>query len=109
MECAGPLILSTAAGWWPASDSNPNQTLSSVRLGAVHEEKPGIDTRPLWGVGTELYSHPEFPALMERLGLVDYWKATDWGVFCRPDNNAVICDGHDLEDGALEALLSGDR
>ena len=68
-----------------------------------------LDTRPLWGVGTELYTHPEFPPLMERLGLVDYWKATDWGVFCRPDNDAVICDGHGLEDGALEALSPGDR
>ena len=68
-----------------------------------------LDARPLWGPGTTLFTHPDFPALMKRLGLVDYWLANDWGVFCRPENDVIVCDGGGRPDESLEALLSGDR
>ena len=68
-----------------------------------------LDARPLWGPGTDLFTHPDFPALVERLGLVDYWQATDWGLFCRPGTDAFVCDGSGRSDDAVEALLSGDR
>jgi len=65
-----------------------------------------VDTRPLWGIGISLYEHERFPALMERLDLVDYWRATNWGDVCRPIADSFICDGHGLNPDALNAVLS---
>ena len=64
-----------------------------------------VDPRPLWGIGIELYRHPDFPPLMERLGLVEYWRAAAWGDVCRPLADAFICDGHGLTPEALAAVL----
>jgi len=41
--------------------------------------------RSLFGPPMELlHDDPRFVEIVHRLGLVDYWRATDWGPICRP-------------------------
>ena len=37
-----------------------------------------VETRPLWGPGTELAQHPRFVELLEDLKLVEYWETVAW-------------------------------
>ena len=64
-----------------------------------------LDTRPLWGIGYRLYENPDFPALMQRLGLVEYWQVNGWGDVCRPEGESFVCDGHGLTADAATAAL----
>lgn len=38
-----------------------------------------------------LQDDPRFVGLMERLGLIDYWRSVAWGPVCKPIDEAVEC------------------
>ena len=47
----------------------------------------------IWGPGGEiLRAHPDFPALMQKSGLMDYWKRYGWPDMCQADGDSVVCD-----------------
>lgn len=50
------------------------------------------DWRSLWGPGySDFRQQPAFHELVSDIGLVDYWRATSWGDFCRPVDAAYEC------------------
>ena len=44
--------------------------------------------------GDILRAHPDFPALMQKAGLMDYWKRYGWPDMCQAgsDGDSVVCD-----------------
>ncbi len=40
---------------------------------------------------TSVWAHPEFPALMEQAGFVEYWREAGWPPACRPDGDSYVC------------------
>ena len=65
-----------------------------------------VDPRPFWTTGITLREHPRFPALLARIGLIEYWDAMGWGDVCRVGDNGMICDSRDLSAARIESLLS---
>lgn len=50
------------------------------------------DWRSLWGPGySDFRQQPAFHALVSDLGLVEYWRDTEWGDFCRPVDTSYAC------------------
>ena len=39
----------------------------------------------------EFRKHPKFPGILDRMGLIEYWKEHGWGEYCREDGNSVVC------------------
>lgn len=66
-----------------------------------------VETRPLWGPGTELAQHPRFVELLEDLKLIQYWENVAWGSICRLEETRVVCDARDMTSEALDRLLEG--
>jgi hypothetical protein len=51
------------------------------------------DLRELWSPEAKaLRAHPRFRALVERIGLLDYWRKTEWPDACRPQGDSFVCD-----------------
>ena len=36
---------------------------------------------------------PRFPRLMEKVGLVEYWREYGWPDYCRSEGKTVVCGG----------------
>ena len=49
---------------------------------------PGIIWIPLF---SKVRSTPEFIELVERLGMVDYWRVHGYADFCKPVNERIEC------------------
>jgi hypothetical protein len=41
--------------------------------------------------GSAVRRDPRFVALMDEVGLVNYWRQTGWPVGCRPEGGGVAC------------------
>ncbi len=41
---------------------------------------------------TALRNHPRFKALMQEVGLIDYWRETGWPDLCRQSTDELVCD-----------------
>ena len=67
-----------------------------------------VETRPLWGPGTELARHPRFVELLEDLKLIEYWDTVAWGSICRLEESTVVCDARNMTVDALTQLLEGE-
>ena len=67
-----------------------------------------VETRPLWGPGTELAQHPRFVDLLEDLKLIQYWETVAWGSICRLEESTVVCDARGMTVDALAQLLASD-
>ncbi len=45
-----------------------------------------------WGEECKhVWAHPDFPALMERAGFVEYWREVGWPPACRPEGDSFVC------------------
>ncbi|MDJ0751467.1 MAG: hypothetical protein QNJ11_18425, partial [Woeseiaceae bacterium] len=51
-----------------------------------------LEMRPFWNPTLGLPEQEEFIPLMERVGLIEYWDATEWPAFCRRENETISCD-----------------
>ena len=50
------------------------------------------DWRSLWGPGySDFRQQPAFHDLVAELGLVEYWRVSGWGDFCRPTDSGYSC------------------
>lgn len=67
-----------------------------------------VETRPLWGPGTELAQQPLFVELLEDLKLIEYWETVAWGSICRLEETTVVCDARNMTVDALTQLLEGE-
>jgi TolB-like protein/DNA-binding winged helix-turn-helix (wHTH) protein len=45
-----------------------------------------------WRDGADLRAHPRFRPFIERIGLVEYWRAAGWPDVCRPAGESFTCD-----------------
>ncbi len=82
---------------WPAGVVH-----SLVLLGAIDEAYDylsehfdkigGNDWFMLWGPEMAPFrQHPRFQGLVERLGLLDYWRAATWPDLCQPEGDGIAC------------------
>ena len=79
-----------------------NVAMYLLMLGEIELAWPIVDesvdageyelTRSLFGPHMDLlHADPRFVELMQRLGMVEYWRATEWGPICRPVDGGVAC------------------
>ena len=66
-----------------------------------------VETRPLWGPGTDLKEYPGFVELLNELKLIDYWKAVAWGSTCRLEETSIVCDAREMTVDTLTRTLEG--
>lgn len=62
-----------------------------------------LETRPLWSPHVNLGREPGTVALLERIGLVDYWRQSAWGEICIEVNDQVSCDPRRLSVAVLQS------
>jgi TolB-like protein len=63
-----------------------------IALKYVESDDLNLDPSVLWSLeGTPLRRLPGFSQLVEKLGLVDYWKQYGWPDDCRPVGEAIQC------------------
>lgn len=61
-----------------------------------------VETWILWGPVHELRNAPQFPGLLDELGLLAFWDERGWGDVCRRDGRQIVCDGRDIDLTLLE-------
>ncbi len=67
-----------------------------------------LELRGFWAPDIDTRSQPEFMALLQRVGLIDYWDASGWGSVCVQNDQGINCSGDGMTPEFLESLLSGD-
>src|SRR6185312_15984206 len=85
-HAAADVFTMTGAMEWAAFLGEPQLALraadKAVDAGVSFETWAWTIWRP---VMKEVRREPEFKALVQKMGLVDYWRATgNWGDFCKP-------------------------
>jgi TolB-like protein/DNA-binding winged helix-turn-helix (wHTH) protein/Flp pilus assembly protein TadD len=73
---------------WSAYYDQTDLALELLTDVAPRLPHPGVIWIPLF---TKLRSTPEFIGIVERLGMVDYWRAYGFADFCRPVNQHIQC------------------
>jgi TolB-like protein/Tfp pilus assembly protein PilF len=77
---------------------DPDSLRSAGHTGPVRPargERPGSVLRADWWLprrAGEVRRDPRFVALMEDIGLVDFWRQNGWPDQCRPDGGRIVCD-----------------
>jgi tetratricopeptide (TPR) repeat protein len=78
---------------------DPDSLRSAGNKGPVRPakgERPGSVLRADWWFvaqrGDAVRRDPRFVALMEEIGLVDFWRQNGWPDHCRQDKERVVCD-----------------
>jgi hypothetical protein len=67
-----------------------------------------VDPRPLWSPGTGLQDQPEFHALPDELGLVEFWEESGYADTRHLDGRSLVCDQSVLIPDNLQPLLAAD-
>jgi TolB-like protein len=63
-----------------------------IAMRFVGPGQPAVDLGTIWmPEGAAMRRLPGFPALMEKVGLVDYWKQYGWPDDCRPVGESFQC------------------
>jgi TolB-like protein/DNA-binding winged helix-turn-helix (wHTH) protein len=67
-----------------------------------------VDMRPFWTPDFETRQQPEFVALLNRVGLLDYWDTSEWGSICLQADDGMDCSGVRMTPERLNGLLEAD-
>ena len=68
-----------------------------------------LDSRGLWAPELETRNQPEFIALLNRLGLIEFWDSSGWGSICVQTADGVDCSGSGMTPELLQNLLAADQ
>ena len=67
-----------------------------------------VDLRPFWTPDFETREQPEFMALLNRVGLIEYWDEAGWGSICLQAGDGMDCSGERMTPERLKSLLEAD-
>lgn len=71
----------------------PHLTPLFFKVEAFSEEKETYWYWPnVWNMDCgDVWASPEFPAFVDRNGLVEYWREVGWPEVCRPEGDSIAC------------------